>query len=67
MKPLLLLNSKHYPLSPRTEKTGFTLTSGGLEVTKILFVQGMQFLIFNFNIINDIFVISAKHISAKLL
>jgi hypothetical protein len=52
---LLLLNSKRYPLSPTKMRTEFTLKRGGLKIKNAWFVQGIQFVIFNFNIINDTF------------
>jgi hypothetical protein len=46
---LLLLNSKRFPLSPRKMKTEFNLTRRGLKIKNAWFVQGMQFVILNFN------------------
>lgn len=58
---LLLLNSKHYPPSPVEMETGFTLINGGLKIKNACLIQGMHFLIFNFNIINGIFNISQRY------
>jgi hypothetical protein len=40
---------------------GFTLINGGLKIKNACFVQGMHFLISNFDIISGIFNISQRH------